>query len=256
MNEKRVAVVTGGGSGIGAAVAREFAKEGISVAVVGRRKEQLQQIAEEISGACEVLVLPEDLSDPNAPGRVIDAVIEKWGRLDIIVNNAAYICCLPFEECTREQLCKHVDVNMLAPYYLVQQALPYLKQSAYASIVNISSSSASLSIPGQTMYGATKAALEYLTKSWAAELAPKIRVNCIAPGPIDTPIHLTWAGDDVAGAYKRMTSELPLGRMGKDSEIAAWVNWLCAEQASFVTGTIIPVDGGQVLPGALSRISQ
>ena len=113
-----------------------------------------------------------------------------------------------------------------------------------------------LAIPGQSMYGTSKAAIQYLTKSFAAELAPDVRVNCIAPGPIDTPIHLVWAGDDVAGAYARMTSELPLARMGKPEEVAAWIVWLCSDMSGFVTGNIVAVDGGQTLPGALSKISK
>jgi 3-oxoacyl-[acyl-carrier protein] reductase len=125
-----------------------------------------------------------------------------------------------------------------------------------ASVVNIASSSGSLAIPGQSMYGTSKCAIGYLTKSLAAELAPDIRVNCIAPGPVDTPIHKTWAGDHVEEAYERMTSELPLKRMGTAEELAAWIVWLCSEQSGFVTGTVIPVDGGQTLPGALSRISK
>jgi len=101
----------------------------------------------------------------------------------------------------------------------------------------------------------SKCALEYQTRSLAAELAPLgIRVNAIAPGPVDTPIHLSWAGDDVAGAYERMRKELPLGRMGTADELADWIVWLASPSASWVTGTVIPVDGGQVLPGALSRI--
>jgi NAD(P)-dependent dehydrogenase (short-subunit alcohol dehydrogenase family) len=107
------------------------------------------------------------------------------------------------------------------------------------------------------MYGSSKAALEYLTRSLAAELAPVgIRVNCIAPGPVDTPIHLTWAGDDVKGAYERMKKEVPLGRMGTADELAAWITWLASPEAAWVTGVVIAVDGGQVLPGALSRIAK
>jgi NAD(P)-dependent dehydrogenase (short-subunit alcohol dehydrogenase family) len=106
------------------------------------------------------------------------------------------------------------------------------------------------------MYGTSKAALEYQTRSLAAELAPMgICVNAIAPGPVDTPIHLTWAGDDVAGAYERMTKELPLGRMGTADELARWIVWLAGPAARWVTGAVIPVDGGQTLPGALSRIA-
>jgi NAD(P)-dependent dehydrogenase (short-subunit alcohol dehydrogenase family) len=172
----------------------------------------------------------------------------------VLVNNAAAIKHLPIAEANRELFEEHLSVNVLAPYFLIQAALPLLYQSDSGVVINISSSSGSLAIPGQSMYGTSKAAIEYLTCSLAAELAPHIRVNAIAPGPVDTPIHLSWAGDDVEGAYQRMKSELPLKRMGTAAELAKWIVWLASEDASFVTGVVIPVDGGQTLPGALSKI--
>jgi len=256
-NIERVALVTGGGTGIGAEAARQFAAQSTAVAIVGRRPEPLNQIVDEVSaGGGEALAIAADLADPETPARLVRETVAAWGRLDILVNNAAAIDHKPIERATRELFDIHMAVNVRAPYLLVQSALPYLRQSDSAVVINVSSSSGSLAIPGQSMYGTSKAALEYLTKSLAAELAPKIRVNCIAPGPVDTPIHLTWAGDDVEGAYARMTSELPLGRMGTAEELGRWIVWLAGPQASFVTGVVIPVDGGQVLPGAMSRIAQ
>ncbi len=253
----RVALVTGGGTGIGAAAARRFAAQGTAVAVVGRRPEPLNDTVRAIhSAGGEALAIPADLADPAAPARIVASVVEAWGRLDVLVNNAAAIKHLPIEEATRELFDEHMAVNVRAPFFLIQAALPHLRQSDSAAIVNISSSSGSLAIPGQSMYGTSKAALEYLTRSLAAELAPQIRVNAIAPGPVDTPIHLTWAGDDVAGAYERMKREVPLGRMGTADELGAWIVWLAGPEASWVTGVVIAVDGGQVLPGALSRIAR
>jgi NAD(P)-dependent dehydrogenase (short-subunit alcohol dehydrogenase family) len=253
----RVAIITGGGTGIGAAAARRFAAQRTAVALVGRRSGPLEETAQQICAAGgQALVIPVDLADTNAPVEIVAATVNQWGRVDVLVNNAAAILHKPVEQASQELFDWHYAVNIRAPYFLVQAALPYLQESDSPAVVNISSSSGSLAIPGQSMYGMSKAALEYLTQSLAAELAPKIRVNCIAPGPVDTPIHLSWAGDDVAGAYQRMTSELPLKRMGTADELAAWIGWLCSPEASFVTGAIIPVDGGQTLPGALSRIAQ
>jgi meso-butanediol dehydrogenase/(S,S)-butanediol dehydrogenase/diacetyl reductase len=256
--EERVALVTGGGTGIGAAAARKFAMNGTTVAVVGRRGTLLDETVRAIQEqGGRALAIPADLADPRSPRAIIDKVGTTFGRLDILVNNAATIKHLPIEEATLELFDEHMSVNVRAPFLLIQAALPYLKKSDSGVVVNISSSSGSLAIPGQSMYGTSKAALEYLTKSLAAELAPyRIRVNCIAPGPVDTPIHLTWAGDDVAGAYERMKNELPLKRMGTADELAAWIVWLASQDASWVTGVIIPVDGGQVLPGALSKIAK
>jgi meso-butanediol dehydrogenase/(S,S)-butanediol dehydrogenase/diacetyl reductase len=256
-NPDRVALITGGGTGIGAAAASRFASQHTAVAVVGRRRQPLDDVVKRLQAAGgQAVAIPADLGDPAAPGHIIGAVVEAFGRLDVLVNNAAAIKHLPVDQATPEIFDQHMAVNVRAPYFLTQAALPYLKLSNASAIVNISSSSGSLAIPGQCMYGMSKAAIEYQTRSLAAELAPYgIRVNAIAPGPVDTPIHLTWAGDDVAGAYERMKREVPLGRMGTAEELAAWIVWLTSPEAGWVTGVVIPVDGGQVLPGALSRIA-
>jgi meso-butanediol dehydrogenase / (S,S)-butanediol dehydrogenase / diacetyl reductase len=253
----RVAIVTGGGTGIGAATARHLATAEYAVAVVGRRNGELERTVDEIRAAGGVATaVAADLADPSAPAAVVDAVVSLWGRVDVLVNSAATIRTGPLEEMTQELFDRHVAVNVRAPYFLVQAALPYLRRSDAASVINISSSSGSLCIPGQSLYGMTKAALEYHTRSLAAELAQDgIRVNCVAPGPVDTPIHLTWAGDDVAGAYRRMSAELPIARMGTADELGYWIASLARPEASWITGNVWHVDGGQVLPGAKSKIS-
>ena len=251
----RVALITGGGTGIGAAAARFFAEQGTAVAVVGRRQQPLDETVRAIRSAGGIaLAISADLADADTPNQIIETVAQEWDRLDVLVNNAAAIKHLPIKQANRKLFQEHLSVNVLAPYFLIQAALSFLYRSGSGVVINISSSSGSLAIPGQSMYGTSKAALEYLTRSLAAELAPHIRVNAIAPGPVDTPIHLSWAGDDIEGAYQRMESELPLKRMGTAEELAKWIVWLASEDASFVTGVVIPVDGGQTLPGALSKI--
>jgi len=253
----RVAIVTGGGTGIGAATARELGRRGTAVAVVGRRPAELERTVGEVRDAGgAAIAIPADMVETAAPRAIVDAVVGTWGRIDVVVNNAATITTGPFEEMTPEIFDRHVAVNVRGPYFLVQAALPWLRRSDAASVVYVSSSSGSLFIPGQSIYGMTKAAIEYHTGSLAAELAPLgIRVNCVAPGPVDTPIHLSWAGDDVAGAYRRMSAELPLSRMGTAEELGYWIGALVAPEASWITGNVWHVDGGQVLPGAKSKIS-
>jgi NAD(P)-dependent dehydrogenase (short-subunit alcohol dehydrogenase family) len=256
--QDRVVLITGGGTGIGAAAALQFGREGTSVAIVGRRKQPLEDIVNKIkTNGGSAVGIQADLANFNELKNIVDSVIKSYGRLDVLINNAAAIKHLPVDKATIDIFNEHIAVNVSAPYFLTQYALPYLKKSKSPGIINISSSSGSLAIPGQCMYGMSKAAIEYQTRSLAAELAPfGIRVNAIAPGPVDTPIHLSWAGDDVAGAYERMKKEVPLGRMGTAEELGAWIVWLASPASAWVTGVVIPVDGGQVLPGALSRIAQ
>jgi NAD(P)-dependent dehydrogenase (short-subunit alcohol dehydrogenase family) len=253
----RVAIVTGGGTGIGAATARELARQGVAVAVTGRRREELEHCVAQVREAGgAAMAIPADMADLGAPHAIVAAVVAAWGRVDVIINNAATIKTGPFEDVTPEVFDRHVAVNVRGPYFLIQAALPWLRESDAPAVVYVSSSSGSLFIPGQSIYGMTKAAVEYHTGSLAAELAPLgIRVNCVAPGPVDTPIHLSWAGDDVAGAYRRMSAELPLGRMGTADELGYWIAALAGPRASWITGNVWHVDGGQVLPGASSKIS-
>lgn len=252
----RVALVTGGNSGIGAGIARRLAARGDAVAVIGRRGALCDAVAASIratGGDC--LAIEADLADPAAPGRIVDDIRERWGRLDTLVNDAAMIKNLPIHELTVELMDAHYAVNVRAPFLLTQAALPLLSASDNASIVNISSSSGSLSIPGQSAYGFTKAAIEYMTRSYAAELAPMgIRVNCIAPGPIDTPIHLTWAAD-METAYRALRGATPLGLIGQPDDIARWVDYLTAADEHYVTGAILHIDAGQTLNGWSSAIA-
>ena len=252
----RTVIITGGGTGIGAAAALRFAAQGSAVALVGRRPDPLEETAQKIRKAGgTAIAIPADLADPATPAKLVETIIAEWGRLDVIVNNAAAIRHQRIQEAEQVWFDRHYAVNIRAPYFLIQTALPYLMESDSPAVVNISSSSASMAVPGQAMYGISKAALEYLTQSLAAELAPKIRVNCIAPGPVDTPIHLSKGVADVAGEYQRMVNGVPLGRMGTADEVAAWIVWLCSPESSFITGAVIPVDGGQTLQGALPRVA-
>ncbi len=241
------AIITGAGTGIGAAAARRLAAAGWNVALVGRRIGLLDQVAAEIkAGGGQALPLGFDLHEPDAAKAVVGRTIDRFGDVDALVNNAAVIKVLPLAEYTTEILDEHWAVNIRAPFQLIQAALPYLQKRG-GSVVNISSSSGTLLRPGQSVYGMTKAALEYITRSLAGELAQhKIRINALALGPVDTPIHKTWA-TDLEAAYVWLAGQVPLGRIAKADEIARWIEILVSPDANWMTGAVIPLDGGQVL---------
>jgi NAD(P)-dependent dehydrogenase (short-subunit alcohol dehydrogenase family) len=219
------------------------------VALVGRREALLHEVASRL-GRAEVIVA--DLAEPDAPKMVVEATLAALGRLDVLVNNAAVIANGPFERFSVEEFDRHIAVNLRAPFFLSQQAVPALRRGDSPAIVNISSSVASIVKPETTLYSTSKAGLEYLTRATAYELAQwRIRVNCIAPGPIDTPIHATYL-DDLETGYRDLARRIPLGRMGHVDDVARWVGWLAASDTEWTTGNVIHVDGGQVLgiPGA------
>ena len=219
--------------------------------LVGRREAPLRQVAGAIEHAGgHAANVVADVTDPASPARVIFAAVEAFGQVDGPVNNAAICRHFPLSEWDMAGFDEHLTTNVWAPYFLIQAALPFLRESQVRSVVNISSSSGTLRLSGQSVYGMTKAALEYLTQSLAGELAPaRIRVNGIAPSPIDTPIHATWA-DDLDEAYRWLASQVPLGRIGDPDEVARWIALLLSPVSSFMTGAVIPLDGGQVIPHA------
>ncbi len=241
-------IVTGAGSGIGAAAARMAAAAGASLVLAGRAAMLGQTAAQIKRDGGRAVCVAADLADPASPARIIACAMEAFGRIDGLVNNAAVCRHHPLADWDAAGFDEHVATNVRAPYFLIQAALPALRASAIRSVVNISSSSGTLRLSGQSVYGMTKCALDYLTQSLAGELAPdRIRVNCIAPGPIDTPIHATWA-DDLDAAYAWLKSQVPLGRIGSPEEVARWIALLLSPVSSFLTGAVIPMDGGQVIP--------
>jgi 3-oxoacyl-[acyl-carrier protein] reductase len=246
-SDDRVAIVTGGGSGIGAATARMLAVEGQTVALVGRRAEPLAAVVSEIEATGgSAFPVSADLAERGAPWEIVEAVLARTGRIDVIVNNAASFRLELIDDFTLEDFENHVAVNIRAAYFLVQAALPSLRASPSPAVVNVSSAAAAMYRRRQTLYGLTKAALEHMTKNMAAELAPeRIRVNCIRPGPVATEIHTAVA--DPAARLAELGRLVPLGRVGEPEEIALWIRHLVDREAEWVTGSVLVIDGGRVL---------
>ena len=222
------AIITGAGTGIGAAAARRLAAAGWNVALIGRRAELLKRVAGDVeTRGGRALVLDIDLHKPEAAAAVLARTADKFGDVDALVNNAAVIKVLPLAEFTTAILDDHWAVNIRAPFLLIQAALPWLQKHGGA-VVNISSSSGTLLRPGQSVYGMSKAALEYLTRSLAGELAQhKIRINALALGPVDTPIHETWA-TDLKAAYVWLAGQVPLGRIASADDPCSCPPWRCS----------------------------
>lgn len=239
----KIAVVTGGGAGIGLSIALNLAREGADVIVTGRSVSSLENAA---SAHKKITIIAADVGKSADVIRIITYIKKEFGRLDILVNNAGMAPVTMLAEQTLTEFDEVFNVNVRAVVDLSSHALPLL-QANKGCIINISSAVASRPIPGMSIYCASKAALRTLTFVWAKELAKDgIRVNSVAVGPIETSIYeKTSLSADAMQAHKDgVTQQVPLGRFGTPQDIASMVTYLASDDASFITGSDIAVDGG------------
>jgi NAD(P)-dependent dehydrogenase (short-subunit alcohol dehydrogenase family) len=239
----KVAVITGGGEGIGLASAKRLIREGASVFIVGRRQTILDAAVAEIGG--DVVALRADVSRPADLDRVYEAVRASKGKIDILVANAGVQTREPLGSITEEAIDYQLAINFKGVIFTVQQALPLLTNGA--SIILTSSAAAVKGIPQRTVYSATKAAIRSFARTWAHELKGRfIRVNVFSPGPILTPLlEQTFADPKVKEAYMtNVVGAVPLGRAGEAEEMGEVVAFLASEAASYINGADIQADGG------------
>jgi len=249
MNEKqfsgKVALVTGATSGIGQACAIAFAQAGAKVVCVGRKIEALKEIEREIGAG--VLTIEADLVETEAPARVVARALEVFGGIDILVNAAGHISNGTIENTSLKAWDDLMNVNVRAPFQLMQKALPSLIERR-GNVVNVSSVTGLRAFPGVLAYCVSKAALDQLTRCASLELAAKgVRVNAVNPGVVVTQIHKRGGMNDEAYAafLEHSKTTHPLGRTGRPEEIADLVLFLASDKASWITGATYSIDGGR-----------
>jgi len=239
----RVAVITGGNSGIGFATAKRFVEEGADVVVTGRRRKELDQAAAQIGGS--ITAVPGDVSRLEDLDRLYATIREKHGRINILFANAGMGLVAPLGMITEDHFDQVFGINVRGLLFTVQKALPLFKDGG--SIILNASIAGQKGIGGFSVYNASKAAVRSFARSWTSDLKDrKIRVNAISPGPIETPI-FGKAGltkDEVDQFAKFATSQMPMGRFGSAEEVAAAAVFLASDESSFITGIDLSVDGG------------
>ena len=240
----RVAVITGGTRGIGLATAEAFAASGAKVVVASRKADACTAVADALTAAGhEALGVPTHLGSLDDVAGLVEATIDRFGALDVLVNNGANALAEPLGGFTEAGFTKSMEVNVKGPLFLIQEALPHLEASDHASVINVVSAGAFMFSGGLSLYAAAKASMVSYTRSLAAETARRgIRINALAPGPVDTDMMDKNPPEVIEG----MIAGTLMRRMASADEMAAAALFLASDAASYLTGTVIHADGGMV----------
>jgi NAD(P)-dependent dehydrogenase (short-subunit alcohol dehydrogenase family) len=241
----KVAVVTGGNSGIGLATAKAYVREGAKVAITGRSDATLKSAQKELGP--DALVIKADMSKVAEIASAMAQVKQKFGRIDALFVNAGIGKFVPFEEVTEEFFDWTMETNLKGAFFTVQKAVPLFSKGA--AVVLNASVNAHLGMPGSTVYGASKAAVVNLAKTLSADLLPRgVRVNVVSPGPIATPIldRMGLPEAETRQIKEQIAEQVPLKRFGQPEDIAAAVLYLTSAESSYILGTELVVDGGMI----------
>ncbi|WP_297335852.1 SDR family oxidoreductase [Algoriphagus sp.] len=247
--QNKTFIVTGATSGMGKAIALTFAKEGANLILSGRNEEAGKELSKQLSG--KAYFLPGDVSEPEYNQALVDLAVEKFGQLDGISTNAGMLGLGSITELSPDQWSLTLEVNLSSVFYLLRAALPELQKRPQAAVIINSSIAAFKSFPNHPAYCASKAGLVALAKQAAVDYAPQVRINCICPGPVDTPfIHASAvAFPDPAKAVENAGKNTLIQRLGEPEDIAKLALFLASEDASWITGAAYILDGGIMAKG-------
>jgi NAD(P)-dependent dehydrogenase (short-subunit alcohol dehydrogenase family) len=233
----KTVLITGATSGIGRAAAERFAREGAHVIVSGRDQARGGEVVLGIKQAGgDARFIAADLGSKES----VDALTQSAGQVDVLITSGGIFPFGPTHETPRETVEEVLSVNVAATFQLVSNLAPGMVQRGAGVIINVSTMVAAFGMPGMSAYGASKAAVNNLTQVWAAEYAPAVRVNAVSPGPTRTP-----GTEPMGDQLDQLATTLPLGRPAGAEEIAAAIVYLASDDASFITGAVVPVDGGR-----------
>lgn len=241
----KVAIITGGGSGLGFSMAQRFVKEGVTTIIVGRNPEKLEEATNQLGTPSSYEVC--DLADLESIPGLIKKINEEHGRIDILVNNAGIHQKKLLEEVTDEEYQDVIRTNQTSVFSISRETAKYMSQQGNGVILNISSMASQYGIPGVISYTSAKSAIEGMTRAMAVELSPKgIRVNCLAPGFILTQMSAKALNNDTERKNK-VLGRTPMRKLGEPGDVANAAWFLCSDEAKYITGVILPVDGGNTI---------
>ena len=241
-NPVRTAIVTGGGSGIGYAITEKFVSEGIRTIIIGRDSQKLKMAKEKLGDLC--IPVSFDLADLKSIPDMVNQILKEHPQIDILVNNAGINLKKDFTEVSDEEFNRIIQTNVSSVFALSRELVKHMITIGGGRIINISSMASQYGLPKVIAYTASKSAIEGMTRAMAVELSPKgILVNCIAPGFIATDMSAkALKGDEER--FRKVMSRTPLGKLGSPADVAEAAYFLCSDKSGYLTGVILPVDGG------------